>query len=73
MLRVHGGQVLDGPACQQLARLQRQACRICASIRIQTNPQCGTCGCATALRKLRTLWAQNTSNKGAPLFKGSIP
>eukprot|EP00971_Amphidinium_carterae_P225598 4474263-Amphidinium_carterae.1 len=56
MLRVHGGQVLDGPACQQLStHLQRQACRSCASIRIQTNPQsqCGTCGCATALRKLR--------------------
>eukprot|EP00971_Amphidinium_carterae_P269125 5339008-Amphidinium_carterae.4 len=43
----------EGHSVQQLTRLHREACRVCGSIRHYTNPHCGVCGCATALRKLR--------------------
>lgn len=53
MVRSHLGQPLLAETVAQLRALDKVACRICASIRSDTDPRCRHCNCATATRPLQ--------------------
>ena len=53
LARTHLGQALREDMVAQLRALDKEACRICSSIRARTTPHCTTCGCATATRPLQ--------------------